>query len=229
MSSVVILEAVELIPVVELEPGYFSTQGRKSPAGSLQDDLEDWSRYWSDSVADSGITGLRPLQPGSWHVPTAGFDDLANLQRFLEVTFRRWGGVDVLSDPDCKPVLDGGLALLQPDGGVLIEPQCCADVGGLNDWAAAAAYRGALWTMLWIGHPWLSVRYQAPWVILSDLHESDDPCDQWAAFPNELYRAVNQAKAELERFADQIACLLPSLGYPADPVIMARRLTGLIE
>ena len=68
----------------------------------------------------------------------------------------------------------------------MIEPQCCAELGDANNWVEAAAYRGAEWQMLWIGHPWLWVAYQSPWLILRNQNESDAAADRWAIRPAEL-------------------------------------------
>jgi len=85
MSSMVALEGVELIPVLELVPRNFATQTRSSRFGS---NPVEWYRYWFGSLSDSGLTGLLPPQRGSWHVPTSEFADRATLQRLLEVFFR---------------------------------------------------------------------------------------------------------------------------------------------
>lgn len=227
MLNVIVLEGIELVPVLELEPFKFATQTRKSPSGTSSEVPDDWCRYWSDSLADSGITALRPIRRGSWHVPTVNFGLPSNLQRFLEKTFQEWGGIDSLSDSDCRPVLDGGLALRCSASDILIEPGCCADLGEAKNWKEAAAYREGEWQMLWIGHPWLSVRYQPPWLIVSEPHESNAPSDRWAILPEELDRAADDAKAELERFAVELAGVLPVLGYPEDPVMMGRKVAGL--
>jgi hypothetical protein len=145
----------------------------------------------------------------------------------LEVLFRE-GGVEALSDPDASPVLSGGLALRRPDSGeVLVEPGCCSDLGDLADWRAAARHREAEWRMVWIGHPWVSVRYRQPWLVLSQAHESAEPEERWAFRPDHLERALAVAAAELESFAGRLAAVLPLLGYPGEPLSLARRLAGL--
>lgn len=225
----VLLENIQLIPVVELVPWKFATQSRKSPSGTVRQLPEEWGDFWSQALADSGITELQPLRPGSFHVPTSNFDSPEILQRYLEITFRDWGGIDTLSDPDCNPVLDGGLALRCPTVDLLIEPACCGDLRNINDWKAAATYRGTEWQMLWIGHPWLSVRYDAPRLILSEPHESTEPCARWAILPAELDRAIVKAQSELERFAGGVARLLPAINYQGDSAAMALRLAGMYE
>jgi hypothetical protein len=226
MSHVIVLDEIELIPVVELEPCRFSTQTRTSPSNWEVSD--DWFGYWADCLADSGITELRPLRRGSWHVPTVNFDVASNLQRFLVTTFQDWGGIDSLSDPDFQPVLNGGLALRCSASDVLIEPGCCADLGNANNWEEAARCRDAGWQMLWIGHPFLSVRFQAPWLILSERHESDNPSERWAVLPEELSRAAAEATSERQRFARELAIHLRVLGYRGDPIGMGQKLMGLL-
>jgi hypothetical protein len=75
VSSIVALEDTELIPVLELAPYDFRADDRPTPSGIYQDMPEEWYRYWLDSLADSAITGLMPVQRGSWNVPTSEFTD----------------------------------------------------------------------------------------------------------------------------------------------------------
>jgi hypothetical protein len=221
MATPLILHDVRLIPVVELEPSRFATRERPLPAGSSRG---EWDCYWRASLADSGLVGLPPLRPGSWHVPTTGFTDPALLGKFLEVTLQFWGP-EVLSDPDGLPVLEGGLALYQGDA-ALAEPTCCVDLSNLADWREAAAYRGPGWQMLWIGHPWLSVRFDADRLILSEPHESDTPTARWAVTPDHLDRAIALAEEELERFAGRLRRGLEGLVGREAPTL-ARKLAGL--
>lgn len=227
MSNAVAITGIELVPVLELQPYDFATQPRESPTGAISEVPDEWFRYWSDSLADSGITELRPLCPGSWHVPTANFEAPANLLKFLEVTIENWGGISVLSDPDCQPVLNGGLALWRAGSELLIEPGCCADLGDASNWREAAGYRGDEWQMLWIGHPWVSIRYEEPRLIFSDLHESAPSASLWSVDPDELLCAVVAAETELNRFARQISPVLTSQGFDGDAEQMGRRLAGL--
>jgi hypothetical protein len=64
MPSIVVLEDIELIPVVQLEPFVFASDDRSLPSGRYQDMPEEWHRYWLESLADSGIAGLMPVQSG---------------------------------------------------------------------------------------------------------------------------------------------------------------------
>jgi hypothetical protein len=51
----------------------FATDDRPFPCGLHRDQPQEWHRYWLESLAEAGITGLVPVQDGSWHVPTSGF------------------------------------------------------------------------------------------------------------------------------------------------------------
>jgi hypothetical protein len=228
MQQLVVLHDVRLVPVLELEPGRFATRERPLPSGSFREVPQEWDCYWRNALADSGIVGLTALRPGSWHVPTASLTDPALVERVLAAIVRDWGGAESLLDPDGKPVLDGGLALCQADE-VLAEPACCVDLGNLSDWRQAAAYRGAGWQMLWIGHPWLSVRYDGRWLVLSGPHESEDPAPRWAVTPEDLERAVGQARAELERFADRLRPAVVALAGDEAAGLVASRLAGLAK
>jgi hypothetical protein len=226
MSELTVLDAVELMPVIELTPGTFSTHERSSPSGSGLDLPEEWNRYWLDSLADSGVVGLNPIRLWSWLVPTRQLTDAVVLNRILTVLVREWGGPDVFSDPDMKPVLNGGLALRNNDD-LLVAPTCCSDLGNLSDWKQALEYRQSSWKMLWIGHPWLSVRFDGKRLVLSDLHESDSPVARWTISHEDLGRAVAEAEAELEVFAQRLEVTVAAFNTKEDAVRASRRLAGL--
>ena len=223
--SHVTTDRIQLIPVIELMPADFST--RTVPLAGNPEFQNEWTRYWLDSLADSGITGLRPIYPGSWHVATSEFRHLLMLELVLGVIFEDRGGVPTLNDPDCKPVLDGGLALLDSAGRLLVEPHCCGDLGNLNDWREAAKYREAGWQMLWIGHPWLSVRFDRGQLLISAPHESNVPVGKWAVDPDDLEHALGAAEAELHRFSELVVPFLSSHGFHGDAKAMAEKLVGL--
>lgn len=70
--------------------------------------------------------------------------------------------------------MSGALAILV-GGELQVDPNCCSDLGDLSEWREAADYRGSEWQMLWIGHPWLSVRFEDGLLVLSEPHESNSP------------------------------------------------------
>ncbi len=221
------LHHVRLVPVVELPPYRFDTKPRTSPNGSCADLPEEWFRHWSDCLADSGLHGLHPVQRGSWHVPTSEFRDADQIHIFLRTTFQEWGGIDSLCDLEESAVLEGGLALLAEGNRTLIEPTCCGDLADAIEWKKAAAYEGPEWQMVWIGHPWISVRYEAPWLILSAPHETSPPCERWRVLPAALHQAWEEATNEQIRFAHKLAKTLPTLGFHGDADDMGHRLAGL--
>src|SRR5260221_236420 len=127
MSGLTVLDTVELMPVIELTPGTFSTRERPLPAGSGRESPEGWNRYWLDSLADSGVVGLTPLWPWSWLVTTRQLTGPSVLLPILSTLVREMGGQEAFADPDGQPVLDGGLALCS-GGEVLVAPACCGDL-----------------------------------------------------------------------------------------------------
>ena len=226
MSAVVELLAIRLTPVIELEPGAFSKQSHDMPSGSAAELPEEWDMYWRTSLLDSGISGINPIVPGSWHVPTTDMNS-AHLEKVLRVIIDEWGGILSLDDSDSKPILNGGLALSAVEQDILIEPTCCSDLGDVANWKVAASCEKEEWEMLWIGHPFLSVRYQQPRLILSDLHESNDPNERWSVKPGELKKAIIGAESELLKFSKRIGSILDDWGYEGPTSKVSLMLAGL--
>ncbi len=226
MTGLTVLRSLELLPVLELEPGRFAAREYPLPSGSGLEMPEAWRRYWLDCLTDAGITGLSPLRPASWHVPTRDLIETAILEKILNTICRVWGGIEALSDPDCEPVLSGGLALLS-GGEVLVEPTCCSDLGNLSNWREAAGYQGLTWQTLWIGHPWLSIRHQYGSLVITEPHDSKPPEGRWAVQPDVLGRAIAAAEVELEDFARRLRRALVSLGSGDRGGGLARQLAGL--
>jgi hypothetical protein len=227
MSELIFLESVELVPVIELEPARFSRRERSSPSGLARDLPERLNAYWNDSLADAGVVGLVPLTPASWMVAIRQLSHTESLSRILSVIVREWGGPEVLHDPDGTPALEGGVAL-QGNGQLLLPPTCCGDLGDYSSWREAAAYRLPSWKMVWIGHPWVSVRYDAGTLVFSGLHESETPIGKWAVRPEELGRAVAAARLEVEDFARRLEPVVAGFGVDK-PAPVARRIAGLTE
>ncbi|WP_144997127.1 hypothetical protein [Polystyrenella longa] len=187
---------------------------------------DEWDHYWRESLADSGITEINPIFSGSWYLATDELSE-AQLEKYLSVILDEWGGLSSLDDPDSVPVLDGGLVLYSKDDGMIVLPTCCSDLGNIADWKAAVTFKDDYWEMLWIGHPWLSMKFRKPWLLLSELHELNNPVERWAVKPDELGHAVSAAEDELSRFSKMIASVLVNWGYKGDAVGMSLKLVGL--
>lgn len=226
MVSTIELRGIKLTPVIELEPGTFSTLLRSSPLGTVKEMTAEWEQYWRACLADSGISGINPIFPGSWHIATTEISS-SQLEKYLRVVIDGWGGISILNDPDSKRVLNGGLALSSGDFGIICMPTCCSDLGDIENWKEAASYQGSDWEVLWIGHPYLSMKFRKPWLLLSDLHESDAPVERWAVNPNEIGDAVKAAKAELFRFSTQIASILNDWKFEGDSACVSQKFVGL--
>jgi hypothetical protein len=114
MSGLIVLERVELIPVLELEPAVFSTQSPPSPSCSGSEAPEAWDRYWKDCLADSNLTGLEAIWPGSWLVPTTQLRNLSTLGDVLRAILNHWGRFGRSVRPRGGPRLAGRAGLPQP-------------------------------------------------------------------------------------------------------------------
>ncbi|HET6247077.1 MAG TPA: hypothetical protein VFE47_05200 [Tepidisphaeraceae bacterium] len=222
MPNIRNVDNIELVPVLTLEPSTFSKPERRMP-----DDPAAWQQHWLDSLADSGIEGLKPIRESFTHVATTEFSEPKVLQRVLFKLFDRWGGLENLLDPECNPVLSGGLALCSA-GELLMEPQCCSDLANLSEWQDAVQYQGDQWKMLWIGHPWLMIRF---WKGRYELESHEEgkvtPVDLWSVGADDLRKAVIDARAEQQRFACAMAPLLPLYGLTGPPKALSEQLAGL--
>jgi hypothetical protein len=228
MNSLTLLRDIRLVPVLELEPWRFSTGERPRPSGSVLETPEGWGRYWHDCLADAGIIGPSPLYPGSWHVLVRELEDGEALQKILRTLVGDSIDLEAPIDADGTPALEGGLALFS-ERKLLVAPTCCSDLGNLSEWRDAAGYRESEWRILWIGHPWLSVRYEGNLLVISEPHESDTASGRWAVDAGVLDRAVDAAEVELERFSRRLERVLMILGSGDQSSRLARRLAGLAD
>jgi hypothetical protein len=73
-------------------------------------------------------------------------------------------------------------------------------LGNIEEWAKASSYRGEAWEMVWIGHPWVSVRFSEGLLVFSKPHESNFPDDWFAIEPDALHLAIDFARVTLEQF-----------------------------
>lgn len=220
------LRDIELVPVLELDPWSFSTPDRPRPSGSIPETPEEWSRFWLDCLADAGIHGLAQLHPGSWHVPVRDLDNGETLLKMLRTAVGDGQSIGAPIEPVGVPILDGGLALFN-EGRLLVAPTCCSDLGNISEWRSAAGYRESEWRTLWIGHPWLSVRYEGRLLVISEPHDSDKPSGRWVVEPGVLGRAVDAAEVKLEGFARRLAGAVAHIGAEDRAERLARRLAGL--
>jgi hypothetical protein len=105
--------------------------------------------------------------------------------------------------------LDGGYCLIDA-GSVLIEPQCCGDLGDLHSWAAAVntASQSDQWIRLWIGHPQLLAfpKGQTVWLSLDDDSDSSPPQPaHWAPIYNVPVSALRRAVAQANEVLNGVA------------------------
>jgi len=229
VPNIVELVDIEMIPVLQLAPYDFGADNRPIPSRPYDEMPDEWYRYWLGSLADSGVTGVRPVYRGSWNVPTTEITDLALRRSVLEVIFRKRRETELgMEASSVWWPLYGGLALYCKSENVVIEPGCCADLSGEARWHEVVDYKEAAWWPLPIGHPTQWVQYRAPRLIISSVQETTDPIARWAVCPERLRGALVPALAELERFAERMAGALP-FNYEGEALLVGRKLAGLAE
>lgn len=145
---------MNLIPVIEFEPGFYRTKDYEIPG---YQDIDGWDKYWKNSLADAGITGLEAYKKGSWLVE---IEKLIEHYQAIEIMIQ-----NQLARIEPDPELDLIEQLISLNGGYILEvdetniiyPQCCGDLENLQEWKDASKYLDNTEKMLWIGHPWLMV------------------------------------------------------------------------
>jgi hypothetical protein len=195
------LERIRLEPVLELEPGNYSSTERTHPQKSGEEVPDEWEKYWRTCLADSGLSGLVNLRPGSWQVPVRTLEGDV-LDRILKAEL-----ADRDLSLDESPSLSGGFALLA-DQRPVIEAQCCGDLSIHGDWESAALYEEKLWHSFWIGHPHLPARRMDGWLELAAPTDELPSVPLWRVRPEALLKAVAEAREELQRFAPRLGAVL---------------------
>lgn len=198
---------LELVPVVELEPGRFGKA--EGPPGPWSD--EQCAQYWTDCLAQADLDHLVPVHPRSWLV---ALDDLLE-RRVLRRILRPY--LDDLDDmvDGVGCAFSGGFALY--DGAEpLLLPQCCGDLGNLSEWQAVSGLRGRSSARVWIGHPELVATYVAPRLELRQTSESDDDVNATivSVDPYALSSEVERVRARLQNLVSYLAASLPPADFP---------------
>ncbi|WP_437914454.1 hypothetical protein WME73_00880 [Sorangium sp. So ce302] len=208
------------MPVVELAPGAYGS--------ALQPTTSPWTAeesetYWRACLRAGGVVGVDPVVPGSWLVALDALNSADLLHRVLQVHFAD----GVPADLDEIGPFYGGLALVD-DGENLVLPTCCGDLGDLDNWHIATEQRTDSPEMLWIGHPWLTVWYQAPMLHIREETEYNLPAHprEFAMNPEALQSAVRQATRELDLFCERVVVSLRELPGVLDARAIGRILVG---
>lgn len=213
----IITDKLRLVPVVEFEPGAYGSTPQPCTGPWTTEESET---YWRACLRAGGVVGVDPIAPGSWLVPLVALKSPDLLHRVLQVHFAD----GVPADLDEIGPLCGGLALV--DGGeMLVLPTCCGDLGDLDNWRTATEQRTESPEMLWIGHPWLTVWYQAPMLHIREETEYNLPAHprEFVMNPEMLQSAVRQATRELDLFCERVVASLHEL-----PGVLDARATGRI-
>lgn len=190
-----VLDAIALIPVVQVEP---KGDGMPLPNGSATEDPAGWDAYWRACLSHRGFPDLEPIEKGSWLVPVTSLSDPA-LRAVLHEHLDAARSIPI-TQPDNLGSFNGGF-VLSAAGEHLIRPNCCCDLSNLDDWVEASQYREPEWAMLWVGHPWVSVRFEASQLWISDYHEGE-PTGVICRFePAALEQATTKARNALEQLA----------------------------
>ena len=128
--------------------------------------------------------------------PLAEIDDLAPVLHKLN-------GIEDFQSGNLLSHLMGGY-ILRYQGVDLLKPQCCCDLNNLNDWKLVLSYKEPSWTMHWIGHPWVRVKFDDGYLLFTDYTEAESKKARFAVKPEVLAGPVKQAEKQVRTFAEWV-------------------------
>jgi hypothetical protein len=210
-----------LRPVLELAPSSYSTHDRPRPSGPVAEYPDGWFRYWSESLGDAGVHGLRPWTSGSW---------LVTIDQFVEPDLLRTLIKHALPDiahlsSEEMGALAGGYVLSHGNATVL--PGCCGDLGNLYDWRRAANEANETWQSVVIGHPWIYVRSSGEILEFTEPTERADPeglAESLRLSRDDLLNAIAAASEERDRFAERLTPVVQAF----NPKLPAAEIVSLL-
>ena len=157
---------MELINTIEINPYDFAKKEYESPMLSLEENPDACHDFWIKSISDNGLQNLKAIQKGSYLVDVNTVHEYeweTILQQHLEEVEWDWYEEQIGK-------LSGGIAL-KVDDTFMIVPQCCGDIGMLNEWEQITENANKNWAQLWIGHPWMYYRRNENRIEFSDYTE----------------------------------------------------------
>ena len=114
MKRIKPIKPIELQLVIEVEPYHWSDRATPN-VGSAREYPEIWEKYFHQCMADVGIEGLTPIQPGSSFVDAFRVVNNDLILRMIRECLH-WGGLPGFPDaegredggPDSISALEGG-------------------------------------------------------------------------------------------------------------------------
>ncbi|WP_409416059.1 hypothetical protein [Flavobacterium sp. PS2] len=193
---------MELINTIEILPSEYSNNDYKSPNTSFLESKLEWYNYWKKCISDSKLTELEPIEKGSFFVDLNTLNDnelkVILLKTLIEIDFENID--DEISH------LYGGIVLKLNDQ-IIIQPNCCCDIGNLSEWLKILISKEDEWHQLWIGHPWVFFKTVDDLIYFSDYTEKNNGqnLDEKFSIPKGLLeKNLKKIKQEQEEFRTRI-------------------------
>ncbi|KFF10837.1 hypothetical protein [Flavobacterium hydatis] len=193
---------MELINTIEILPSEYSNNDYKSPDSSFLESKIEWYNYWKKCISDSNLEKLEPIEKGSFFVDLNTLND-NELKIILLKTLTE---IDLENIDDEISHLFGGIVLKFNDQ-ILIQPNCCCDIGNLSEWLKILISKENEWHQLWIGHPWVFFKTVDDLIYFSDYTEKNEAqnLDEKFSISKVLFeKNLKKIKQEQEEFKIRI-------------------------
>lgn len=191
---------VELIPVIEI-PCY--NNELVSPQGNYRNNAGEWQLYKQECQKIAGFTDIITAYPlGSDFYRVRDLPDATIKKLVLSILVEKDDGLPL---EEMVRLFSGGL-ILKINGEARIFPECCCDLLSVHDWEQLA---NGDKTSFWIGHPEPEVAVEGD-AITFITYLSETP-----VVVNRLHlkKALKQAQAELQAFAQRLVALKQAEGW----------------
>ena len=169
---------------------------------------------WKEAMVKGGLESIEPIEVGTSYVAVSQLTDEI-LQQFKQAT----KGISKATQREYMEWASGEVLL--HDGNIIFRPMCCSSFGALAEWKSVAAYQESEWAMVWIGHPWIYMKYEDGWLYFTDYTEdgTNHVDVLYAIEPEQIAQAVKMAEPETQAFLDRYYRYFPKVQIDRNPVM----------
>lgn len=218
-----------LIPVIEFSAEYFQKETRNYLSIDDANYRETRTQWWKDMLSNWGIENVSRYRETDF-VKIEDISDHALSVLTKLYMEEAWDSeTDTGYDIDCVSIFEGGF-ILETESTQLL-PQCCGDLGNLDEWVSISESRTLENHHMWVGHPtFLVTSLNNDQIQISTTFEypSDDKSDIVIVDQKVLQAEVQKVKTDILTLKNKVKIELDMTGY-GNTEAMASHLCGVSQ